>query len=283
MPYAEVIEPVRLAKRGFYVAGLFGACAVGLLFFLMKRLMGRLESQAAELAVTKAAEAYRREFTAHVSHELKTPLTAIVGAVEMLDSADESLSAAERKELREIIQAQAGRLGHLVHDVLALAHLEANSSSAREKFTKVNLNDLIRDVLRQEEPLAKRAGTALTFFEKSKLEIEGDAHLITQALENVIENAFRYSGADQIEISLKRVAQEAIVEIKDYGIGIPPEHLPHLFERFYRVDKARSRSLGGTGLGLAIVKHIVQLHGGRVSVSSQQGLQTTFSLSFPCV
>jgi len=138
--------------------------------------------------------------------------------------------------------------------------------------------DVVRNVFTVMKPKAARAGVGLVLLKAESARISCDAVLIEEAMTNLVENALRYSGSKTIELSLVRENGRAKISVVDHGIGIAEEHLPRLFERFYRVDKARSRQLGGTGLGLAIVKHIVQLHGGEASVVSNLGKGSKFSL-----
>ena len=256
IPCKGVIAPIVLARWGLLVAGILGALVVFFLTHFTKKLDD-----------AKADEQFRREFTANVSHELKTPLTAIIGASELLEG---------NEELVGIIKGEAKRLNGLVKDVLMLAQLERSEVNGAHEFTEVHLDEVVQT--------AAQLGRA-TVTRCDKVTIQGDAGLLEQAITNLIDNAWKYSGSDRVEVSLVQEVgadpRAARVEVRDYGVGIAPEHLSRLFERFYRVDKARSRSLGGTGLGLAIVKHIALLHGGNVSVASTLGRGTTFTISIP--
>lgn len=279
--YDDVSRPVRLALHGFIAAAIVGACAVFLIFYLTRRLATRLELQTVQLEAAKANEAFRRDFTSNVTHELRTPLTAILGAVEMMED-DAALSPEEKQDLRRIIHAQASRLSALAKDVLSLARIESEQTERDPRdFSDVAITDVVQNVLTLEVPRAKEKGVALNLVQNDNASIRGDADLLEQALVNLIENALRYSGSDRIDLAARIVKDKLELSVTDFGIGIPAQHLAHIFERFYRVDKARSRSLGGTGLGLAIVKHIALLHGGTVDVESEQGAHTTFRLTLP--
>lgn len=148
------------------------------------------------------------------------------------------------------------------------------------EFTTVSCLSVVEAVVRLVRLKAKAQGVRL-LAEVMANSVRCDAQLVQEAVLNLVENALRYSGSECIRIRVTVAAGKVTFAVTDYGIGIPAEHLPRLFERFYRVDKARSRSLGGTGLGLAIVKHIVHLHGGHVAVESQPGVKTVFSFSLP--
>ncbi len=280
VPYDGVLEPVRLAKRGIMAAGAVGALSVVLIFVLTRSLSGRLDEQAKALIAAEANERFRREFTANVTHELKTPITAIAGAVEMMGDGT-ALEDGERRELMDIVHEQTKRLNALVRDVLALAQIEREQTEAHPDFVPFPLASVIDTVATLESGRARQANVALNVRRNDPAVVAGDPHLIEQAVVNLVENALRYSGAECVEIDSRVADGMAEISVTDYGIGIPAEHLPHLFARFYRVDRARSRALGGTGLGLAIVKHIAILHGGQASVESSPGDRTVFTIRLP--
>lgn len=267
-------------RRGLLMAVLFGVCMVVLVYLFTRHMTRRIDSRMRQLEIAAANETFRREFTSDVTHELKSPVTAILGSVEMLDDGTE-MSEIERKELFGIIKTEAARLNALVGDVLALARTEIEESRGGADLVRMNLADLVTDVLLRETPKAKARHVALEAEGVADAWIRGDAERLEDVLVNLIENALRYSGSDRIAVKMSRGEGNVTVSVCDYGIGIPSEHLDHVFERFYRVDKARSRSLGGTGLGLAIVKHTVRLHGGDVSVESDPGRKTVFSFTVP--
>ncbi len=258
-----------LARIGFLIAGALGV----LLAFLLVRFRQKI-------VTAQANEAFRREFTANVTHELRTPLTSILGAVEMLGDGSD-LSDDERRELFDIIREQANRLNVLSGDILSLAQLERVQQEETRLFEPVDLCLLLGRVMDLESAKARKLGVELRRTDVDAAVVPGDPHLLEQALVNLIENAFRYSGSDRVDVGCLVQNRQVHLSVVDYGVGIPAAHLPRLFERFYRVDKARSRALGGTGLGLAIVKHIARLHGGDVSVVSEQGVCTRFQLTLP--
>jgi two-component system phosphate regulon sensor histidine kinase PhoR len=233
-----------------------------------------------DLTDVRRLEGFRADFIANVSHEIKTPLTAITSTVETM--LEMSLDDTLRKKCLDILSRQSRRLNALVADILSLAAIERRQSARKRDFTLLRLDAVVKDSITLCQDDAERAGitvTAATPF--PQIELRGDAQLLEQALINLVTNAIRYSGSPDVVLSLTRTAHHAIVSVEDHGCGIEAEHLPRLFERFYRVDRARSREQGGTGLGLAIVKHITLLHRGRVAVTSTPGTGTTFTLTFP--
>lgn len=280
IPYAGVRRSERLAWTGVVAAGVLGACVVILVFVLTRRLTGRLDEQEKRLAVAAANETFRREFTANVTHELKSPLTAILGAVEMLRDGSQ-LSEEERADLLGIINGESGRLGRLVGDVLSLAQIEREETENVGGFETVSLDDLVSSVVDLEKSKADVGQVLVEIARNDAVSVKGDACRLEEVLQNLIANALRYSGTDRVEIASVSSRDKVTVTVSDFGIGIAEQHLPHMFERFYRVNKSRSRTLGGTGLGLAIVKHIVRLHGGDVFVTSCPGVKTTFGFTLP--
>lgn len=234
-----------------------------------------------DLTDLRRLEGFRSDFVANVSHEIKTPLTAIVSTVETLS--EMALDEPARKKCYDILSRQARRLNALVMDILSLAAIERRQSARKRDFTTVRLDAVVRDTLQLCQDEVERAGMVLKTPKTPfpELHLRGDAQLLEQALINLITNAVRYSGASTIEVSLTSQAGFAEIAVTDHGCGIAAEHLPRLFERFYRVQKDRSRECGGTGLGLAIVKHIVLLHRGHVMVKSTPGEGTTFTLQLP--
>lgn len=218
-----------------------------------------------------------REFVANASHELKTPLTVIVGYVETL------MDICEReRELKflNIIYTQAKRMDRLVDDLIFLSRLDR--LSGRLSFKEVSLKDTLEDVIAFFSPLAEKKG----LFLKSNLPspppvIYGDPDQITRALFNVLDNAIKYTESGGVTLDVFPEGEEKVtLEITDTGIGIPPIHLHYLGERFYRVDRARSRDEGGTGLGLSIVRQIMDLHGGDLIIASEPGRGTSVKLIF---
>ncbi len=226
-------------------------------------------------------ERVRRDFVANVSHELKTPVTSIAGFVETLqDGALDDRATTER--FLEIIRRQAERLNAIVTDLLSLARLEQETGSERVAFEEAGLCGLLSDAVEATRDRAARKEIALALDCPEDRSFPAQALLLSQAVVNLIDNAVTYSEPGSRVVVRGAVSAEAIsIAVVDRGIGIPREHLPRLFERFYRVDKSRSRRQGGTGLGLAIVKHVAQVHGGSVAVESEPGKGSTFTITIP--
>jgi len=226
-------------------------------------------------------ERVRRDFVANVSHELKTPVTSIAGFVEtLLDGALDDRATAER--FLEIIRRQAERLNAIVTDLLSLARLEQESGSERVAFEESCLCGLLSEAIEATRDRAAKKEIVLELACPEDRAFPAQALLLIQAAVNLIDNAVTYSDpGSRVVVRGSVSAEEISVQVLDRGIGIPREHLPRLFERFYRVDKSRSRMQGGTGLGLAIVKHIAQVHGGTVSVESEPGKGSTFTITIP--
>ncbi len=227
-------------------------------------------------------ERVRRDFVANVSHELKTPLTSIKGYVEtLLDGAIRD----ERNNVRFLgkIAVHVERLAHLVTDLLSLARIESQEAGLPRQ--PVDLRRLAAQAVRRHEEALRLGGLEGRFLAgEGDLTVLGDPEAITQVLDNLLDNAIKYTPAPgAVRVSLARRGAEAEIEVSDTGLGIPEDDLERIFERFYRVDKARSREIGGTGLGLSIVKHLVQAMQGSVSVASQLGQGSTFTVALPLV
>ncbi len=226
-------------------------------------------------------ENIRRDFVANVSHELKTPITAIKGSVEtLLDGALTEADSAPR--FLEIIARQADRLNAIIEDLLALSRIEQEEEKSGIQLAEVNVAVVIQSALQSCQVKARDKQVRFTVECPSDLHCQANALLLEQALINLVDNAIKYSGeGGAIRIAVHAAATGLEIIVRDFGCGIAREHLPRLFERFYRVDKGRSRKQGGTGLGLAIVKHIVQAHGGQIAVDSTPGEGSTFTIQLP--
>lgn len=218
----------------------------------------------------------KKEFVANLAHELKTPLTAISGFLETL--AEEKLSEEGRSYL-EIIRRNTTRLVRLVEDLARLSELE-EKGMVLEK-SPLDLVELVRAVVEAYQREARNKGLYLRMESEPLPPIEVDAFQIEQMVINLIDNAIRYTEQGGVVVSLKLADEGVLLNITDTGIGIPEEHLPRIFERFYVVDKSRSRRTGGTGLGLSIVKHVVLAHGGRIEVKSSPGFGSSFLVWLP--
>ena len=229
----------------------------------------------------KRLEAVRRDFVANVSHELKTPVTSIKGFAETLEDGALDDPEAARRFVR-IIAGQADRLNSIIEDLLALSTLEQSGDSPLLQLEEADLCDVVAVALEVCGPKAEAKNIELREECPGCLLARVSPPLLEQAVVNLIDNATKYSAeGSTVVVTIEERGDEVIVSVTDEGQGVSREHLPRLFERFYRVDKARSRDLGGTGLGLAIVKHVAQIHGGRVSVESVVGRGSTFRIHLP--
>jgi two-component system phosphate regulon sensor histidine kinase PhoR len=234
-----------------------------------------------DITRTRRLEEVRREFVANVSHELKTPITSIKGFVETLqDGAVDKPPEAIR--FLEIIARHADRLNAIVDDLLSLSRLEDDSEKRRLSFEKSGLRPVLVSAIELAKAKADQKHIAVELFCDKQIEVKINPALIEQAVFNLIDNAIKYSQADsKIQVRAEIKEDEVLITVSDQGCGIEQEHLDRIFERFYVVDKSRSRKLGGTGLGLSIVKHISQVHGGYVTVESKVNEGSTFSIHLP--
>lgn len=226
-------------------------------------------------------EEMRTEFVANVSHELKTPLTSIAGFVETLKNGAIE-NEAVRDRFLDIIEIESGRLSRLIDDLLILSNIEKNSIGW-DRREAVDVHAVIREVLDMVALSAE--GKAITLKEETPEdlpELKGNRDWFKQMVLNLVDNAVKYTPeGGAVHVATYRFDQELLIKVADTGIGIPQGDIPRLFERFYRVDKARSREVGGTGLGLAIVKHIVLAFGGEIKVRSVEGEGTEFIVKIP--
>ena len=226
-------------------------------------------------------ENVRRDFVANVSHELKTPITAIKGFVEtLLDGAMSDPDHA--RTFLEIITRQADRLNAIIDDLLALSRIEQEEEHEGVPLTEIALRPVLEAALHACVMIGAEKGVQVNLICSSELTARINAPILEQAVVNLLSNAIKYSHPQgKVLLEAGQWKDKVTIKVQDWGCGIEREHLPRLFERFYRVEKARSRKQGGTGLGLAIVKHIVQAHGGEVVVHSTPGQGSTFSIHLP--
>jgi two-component system phosphate regulon sensor histidine kinase PhoR len=229
----------------------------------------------------EAAERSRRDFIANVSHELRTPLTSIQGYVETLVE-DTATSPETTREFLGVIQKNARRMNRLTEDLLALAGVESPDYKLARQPMRASA--LVQDGIESLGGLLVDSGVELESSGAPDALVMADPDAMTQVLGNLIENALKYGGSGKrVRVGATLLESEVEFCVQDFGPGIASEHLERIFERFYRVDKARSRESGGTGLGLAIVKHIVQAHGGRVRAESDLGSGASFYFTLPLV
>jgi two-component system phosphate regulon sensor histidine kinase PhoR len=238
-----------------------------------------------DITALAQAESMRRDFVANVSHEIRTPLTVMSGFIETLQSLN--LDKEEREKYLALMATQANRMQDLVNDLLSLSQLEGNSiPTANEPVLITNLMASIESEARGLS--AQQMGTkdlphALRFNNLKGVELLGASKEVHSAVSNLVNNAVRYTPAGGSITALWTLQPDQRLQfsVVDTGPGIAPEHIPRLTERFYRVDRSRSRESGGTGLGLAITKHVMQRHGGELKIESELGKGSRFTLIFP--
>ena len=234
-----------------------------------------------DVTLLRHLESLRRDFAASVSHEIKTPLTAIKGFVETLNSGSPDDSA-ETKRFLKIIEKHVVRLESIIDDLMKLSGIEQEEGEVLKDSQQYRLKEILEKAAEICLPKAQEKGIRIELTSDEKILVNVNSTLFEQAAVNLIDNAIKYSPVKSVvRIQTEKTESGIMIRFKDQGIGIEKKHLPRLFERFYRVDKARSRSLGGTGLGLAIVKHVVKAHGGQVFVESIPGKGSTFSIALP--
>ncbi len=232
-----------------------------------------------EIDLLNQQEKFRREFLSNISHELKTPLFAIQGYIEALQDGDIDDPILSRQFL-EKASRNADRLAFFIKDLDAISKLESGESPVL--YEKFDIAELITDVIEAMELKAKKYNISLVFKEKYNTPtwVNADREKIRQVLVNLLDNSFKYGSNPGItSIKTFELHDQILVEITDNGIGIEEKYLPRLFERFYRIDKSRSRQIGGSGLGLAIVKHIIEAHQQTITVRSTENIGSTFGFT----
>jgi two-component system, OmpR family, phosphate regulon sensor histidine kinase PhoR len=228
----------------------------------------------------RSLEKMHKDFAANVSHELKTPLTTIKGFIETLQEMPDS-SSEDRSGFLKILEKNVNRMIELINDLLSLSRLERLEGTG-VRFADNQLSVLIQGAVAACEPMAEKKQIQIHMTCPKDLTVRVDPVLMEQAIVNLVENAVKYSLKNsQVDILARSTGKDIEIDVKDAGPGIAKEHLPKIFNRFYRVDRGRSRQEGGTGLGLAIVKHIIQYHNGRITVSSVKGKGTVFHIRLP--
>jgi two-component system phosphate regulon sensor histidine kinase PhoR len=227
-------------------------------------------------------ENVRRDFVSNVSHELRTPVTSIQGFVEAL--LDEKIKEpGQVNRYLKIISKHSDRLNAIIEDLLSLSRLEEDSERRRISCETAPLRPVLADAIELSSTKAQEKQTTVNLLCDDDLQARINPALLEQAILNLIDNAIKYSPSNgTIQVSVDKDENELRIAVQDNGCGIDDEHTSRIFERFYVVDKGRSRKLGGTGLGLAIVKHISQVHGGYVTVKSSPEKGSTFTIHLPC-
>ncbi|MBD3181711.1 HAMP domain-containing protein [Candidatus Poribacteria bacterium] len=217
-------------------------------------------------------EQIKGELVANASHELRTPLTAMRGYLETFEDEDPET----QKMFIQVVRRNVDRISNMVSDLLLLSRLEV--SEAQRDFEKVDIAEVSENVIKLIERIAQNKGLELKMEIEPGLVVNGDPFLLEQMMLNLLDNAVKYTEKGEVALHASQEDGKVKIQISDTGVGIPQRHLSRIFERFYRVDKARSRDLGGTGLGLSIVKHIIQIHEGSIDVESQPGIGTKFNI-----
>lgn len=236
----------------------------------------RLLLALADVSELVRLERVRSDFVANVSHELRTPLASIKALAETI-AEEENMERDEMNHHLHRITGEVDRLTALSNDLLTLSGAESKPS----RKAQVNLSQVAREIGEQYRPQAERKGLGYSLHIEDGVVVPLDRDQIVQVLANLLSNAIRYTPEGAVSLTLSAQNGTAVLQVKDTGIGISREDLPRIFERFYRVDKARSRETGGTGLGLSIVRHIVNAHGGEVDVESAVGSGSTFTVRLP--
>ena len=220
----------------------------------------------------------RSQFVSNASHELKTPLSTMKILIETLvyqDPMDPDMT----KEFLTDINQEIDRLNRIVSDLLTLVSID---NGTKMNLTSLDIGALVQEQVKRLTPLARESGIELDCAVKESAVISGDLLKLQQVIYNIIDNAIKYTPrGGEVHCSVAKAGKKAVIKVTDTGVGIPEDDLPHIFDRFYRVDKARSRETGGTGLGLSIVKQFVQLHGGTIEARSVFGSGTTFTIELP--
>jgi two-component system phosphate regulon sensor histidine kinase PhoR len=237
-----------------------------------------------DLTESRRVERMRADFIANASHELRTPLASLLGFIETLQGSAHADPRARDKFLG-IMREQGRRMARLIDDLLSLSRIEQKQHVRPE--AAVDLVQVARHVVDTLGPLAKELGVEIKLNVEEPVMVTGDRDELVRVAENLIENAIKYGArsgegdGDRVDVNIGRDAKHGMLAVRDYGRGIPPEHLPRLTERFYRVDAGQSRAKNGTGLGLAIVKHIMTRHRGRLTITSRLEQGSTFTAHVP--
>ncbi len=248
---------------------------------LQQALADRDTEHRAALHQQQEKERIKKQLTNNINHELKTPVAAIRVCVETL-LAHENLPEEKRRDFLRRCLANAGRLGNLLADVSLITRMDDGGSAITRQ--PASLSAIIGDVVAECAPLALAAGIDINYGSEGDYRLMANRNLMESVFRNLIDNAVAYSGGTAIDIAAAPApGGKVTVTLCDNGCGVPPEHLPHLFERFYRIDKGRSRAAGGTGLGLAIVRNAVALHGGTISVANREGGGLLFTITLPLI
>lgn len=269
LPADRVFAPYRRARFGFILAAIAGGAGVMLVLLFTVRQRMRMRALAQErdtqrrlVEEMKKVEAFRRDFIADVSHEIKTPLTGIIGAADLLSSGDAPDDMRDR--LLEMVKTESERLNALAQGILSLSRLERDGESGVVVRRETDVSGIVRDAVERLRPLAYGKGIEISVDAPPDCVAVCDGSLVESAVTNLVANAIRHSGSKDVSVAVAADGNTVRIAVEDHGVGIPSEERERVFERFHRVDSARSADTGGAGLGLAIVRRIAKLHGGDV-------------------
>lgn len=269
------VESLRAKLRwGLGMGGLMALGFVGISgIWLTRRAIEPVEQSLEQL----------KQFTADASHELRSPLTVIKTSIDVIQNHPERIHSADTKKIRAIASA-TNQMTRLVGDLLLLARSEVTTVAPAVELTPMVLDKILLEAINLLEPQTQAKGIGVMVHPLQNLWITGNADQLMRLFANLLENALQYTpGGGSVIISMVRLRRSVVVKVEDTGIGIAPERLPFIFQRFWRADKARSRRAGGMGLGLAIAQVIAQHHGGKITVSSQVGLGSCFRVHLPLI
>ena len=242
----------------------------------MRRLARTFNSMSEKI---ESLDQARNQFVSNASHELKTPLATMKILIESLIYQPE-METGLRTEFLSDINREIDRLSSIVTDLLTLVRMDVKDVKLSRE--NMSLAELVKDTEHLLKPMAEKRHQTLVLSLQDECDMYADRTKLQQVVYNLMENAFKYTqDGGKVTVTLQKSGRDAVLKVKDNGPGIAAEHLPHIFDRFYRVDKARSREAGGTGLGLAIVHQLVMLHGGEIHVESEVGKGTTFTVELP--
>lgn len=258
-------------------------CGLSLIFSVILTFLGYYMAGHALIPIKQSLDR-QRQFVADASHELRTPLSILYSSLEIIEEEEKSKLSSFAIKLLDDMKDETKRMTHIVGDLLTLARTDVEKMTLNVEVA--SLNELMEKVVRAYELMIDQSEHQLSFLADDELRVTVDIEKLTQMLHIFIDNAIKYTPKGEIEVKLKKIERGnrsfAEIIIKDEGIGIAKADQPHIFERFYRVDKARSRTKHGIGLGLSIAKSIISLHNGTVQVSSEEGKGSTFIITLPC-
>ena len=286
LPLRRVFAPYRRARVGFLLAALVGGSGVMLIVLFTVRQRSRMRELARERDVQRKlveemrkVEAFRRDFIADVSHEVKTPLTGIIGSVDLLASGN--LPPDAQRRLLDMVRTESQRLNALAQGILSLARLERGDAADALSIAAADLGELVRETADRLRPYAEENGMSISVGAPESLSVMCDAQLMSSAISNLVMNAIRHSRSKEVALSLSESGGRVRIAVEDHGVGIPPAERERVFERFHRVDAARTSDTGGAGLGLAIVRQVARLHGGDATLEAVEPSGCRFVLEIP--